>query len=144
MRWIIETCLCRFFSLLVQRAAKMHRRNGGGSMTILLVLAGRPATGILKKAPDVSKYKHLSPELRAKLEAKLAADAKSQALTKEEIEERAQTELVEEFMSMSDGQTVLRLCQSQENLPGQVSKLLCDYRAFLLNSCQGMRLSKSL
>ena len=31
---------CRFFSSLVQRAAKVHRRRGGGSLTLLMVLPG--------------------------------------------------------------------------------------------------------
>ena len=35
----------RFFSSLIQRAAKMHRRLRGGSMTMLLVTPGTPASG---------------------------------------------------------------------------------------------------
>ena len=31
---------CRFFSSLVQRAAKVHRRRGGGSLTLLMVHPG--------------------------------------------------------------------------------------------------------
>lgn len=37
--------LCRFFSSLIQRAAKMHRRLRGGSMSMLLVTPGVPASG---------------------------------------------------------------------------------------------------
>ena len=59
--------------MLVQRSAKMHRRKGGGSLTLLLVLAGRPATG--QARPDVSKYQHLSTELKAKLEAALESQS---------------------------------------------------------------------
>ena len=55
----------------MQRAAKLHKRKGGGSLTLLLVLPGYPATGRTKKKPDLAKYQHLSPELRAKLEAAL-------------------------------------------------------------------------
>ena len=68
-------CMRRFFSSLVQRAAKLHERNGGGSLTLLLVLPGTPATGRKKKKPDLSKYQHLSPEMRAKLGAALAGKA---------------------------------------------------------------------
>lgn len=35
----------RFFSSLIQRAAKMHRRLRGGTMTLLLVTPGLPASG---------------------------------------------------------------------------------------------------
>lgn len=35
----------RFFSSLIQRAAKMHRRLRGGTMTLLLVTPGVPASG---------------------------------------------------------------------------------------------------
>lgn len=63
--------------MLVQRAAKMHRRRGGGSLTLLLILPGRPATGILQRKPDVSKYRHLSPELKAKLEAVLQREGEA-------------------------------------------------------------------
>ena len=35
----------RFFSSLIQRAAKMHRRLRGGSMSMLLVTPGVPASG---------------------------------------------------------------------------------------------------
>ena len=62
-------------------------------MTLLLVLAGQPATGILKKAPDMSKYKHLSPELRAKLEAKLTAEHGSGTDTANWAEENVRTEV---------------------------------------------------
>jgi hypothetical protein len=37
----------QFFSSLIQRAAKMHRRLRGGSMTLMLVVPGSPATGEL-------------------------------------------------------------------------------------------------
>ena len=67
--------LCRFFSSLVQRAAKLNKRKGGGSLTLLLVLPGFPATGRTKKKPDLTKYQHLSPELRTKLEAALRGRA---------------------------------------------------------------------
>lgn len=35
----------RFFSTLFMRAAKMSRARGGGSMTLLPLVPGRPATG---------------------------------------------------------------------------------------------------
>jgi hypothetical protein len=56
---------------LVQRAAKLHRKGGGGSLTLLLVLPGSPATGRTQRKPDMAKYKHISPELKAKMEAAL-------------------------------------------------------------------------
>lgn len=41
-------------------------------MTLLLVLPGTPATGRNKRKPDLSKYQHLTPQLKAKLEAALS------------------------------------------------------------------------
>lgn len=77
--------LCRFFSSLVQRAAKLHKKKGGGSLTLLLVLPGFPATGRTKKKPDLSKYQHLSPELRGKLEAALRGRADQDSTSAREI-----------------------------------------------------------
>ena len=56
---------CRFFSSLVQRAAKVHTRLKGGSVTMLLLLPGVPATGEPSPAAGVARnaaagYKHLS------------------------------------------------------------------------------------
>ena len=66
----------RFFSSLVQRAAKAHTRLKGGSLTMLLLLPGVPATGEPPPAEGVARnaaagYKHLSQEQRDKLMAAL-------------------------------------------------------------------------
>ena len=66
----------RFFSSLVQRAAKAHRRLKGGSTTMLLLLPGVPASGEPPPAAGAARnaaegYKHLSEEQRAKLKAAL-------------------------------------------------------------------------
>lgn len=66
---------------MLQRAAKLHRRKGGGSLTMLLVLPGLPARGepsgararVLTADPDAKAYSHLSPAQREKLAAALAA-----------------------------------------------------------------------
>ena len=68
--------VCRFFSSLVQRAAKAHTRLKGGSLTMLLLLPGVPATGEPPPAEGVARnaaagYKHLSQEQRDKLMAAL-------------------------------------------------------------------------
>jgi hypothetical protein len=39
----------QFFAALIQRASKMHKRLGGGSLTMVGALAGEPATGISKR-----------------------------------------------------------------------------------------------
>lgn len=66
---------------MLQRAAKLHRRKGGGSLTMLLVLPGLPARGepsgararVLTLDPNAKAYSHLSPVQREKLAAALAA-----------------------------------------------------------------------
>jgi len=72
---------------VLQRGAKLHRRKGGGSLTLLLVLPGLPARGeaagdrarILTLGPNSPAYRHLSAAQRAKLAAALAGDAASAA-----------------------------------------------------------------
>ena len=63
----------RFFSSLIQRAAKLHKRLGGGSLTLLPVLAGAPARGEGPRPPSAAQYKHLSEAQREKLQAALEA-----------------------------------------------------------------------
>lgn len=80
----------QFFSALIQRASKKRRGLGGGSLTLLLALPGVPASGERTVAGAAAlasgggapvameNYQHLSPELKAKLAAALAAKAKQQ------------------------------------------------------------------
>jgi hypothetical protein len=63
----------RFFASLIQRAAKMNKNLGGGSMTLLLVAPGMPATGQASPSLDPGQYQTLNPELRDKLMKALAA-----------------------------------------------------------------------
>ena len=63
----------------------MHIKKGGGSLTLLLVLPGAPATGRTKKKPDLSRYQHLTPELRAKIEVALAGKGEEVACNHSDI-----------------------------------------------------------
>ena len=65
----------------MQRAAKAHTRLKGGSLTMLLLLPGVPATGEPPPAEGVARnaaagYKHLSQEQRDKLMAALERQVK--------------------------------------------------------------------
>ena len=97
----------RFFSFLIQRCARMHRRLNGGSMTGLFVVPGSPAQGKKPQIKDkIAGYKHLTTAQKAKL---LEALEKQDGLNGSTIEspQDLRTEVVEEFMSMADGQVVL-------------------------------------
>jgi F-type H+-transporting ATPase subunit alpha len=107
----------RFFSSVIQRAAKMHRRLRGGSLTSLLVVPGQPASGRARRAREqVQRYRHLSEAQKRKLLAALeAAEAPPPSAQPAQPAARAagppqelRTEVVEEFMSIADGQVVLR------------------------------------
>ena len=90
-----------FFSSLIQRTARMHKRLKGGSLTGLFVVPGSPAQGRKPQMMDkVAHYKHLTEAQKAKL---------LRALEHQEAAEHhdLNTEVVEEFMSMADGQVVL-------------------------------------
>ena len=95
-----------FFSTLFMRAAKMHRARGGGSLSLLPLVPGRPATGARRAAADVSQYKTLTEEQKARMAAVLAQRAKLEAAVSGggPAEGELNTEAVEEFMSISDGQ----------------------------------------
>ena len=87
---------CRFFSSLIQRAAKVHRRSGGGSLTMLAVLPGSPATGMaVSPASVVAQYRHLSKAQKQKLLAALEAKQQQQtAAESSSLEEgRVRTEV---------------------------------------------------
>ena len=128
----------RFFSSLIQRCAKMNRRLKGGSMSALLVVPGSPATGnsVSRQAKEkILKYKHLTEEQKAKLITALekqqqqqqpSSSSSSSSLTTDKkngpkgpVPEELRTEVVEEFMSITDGQIVLR--QARDVPTGGVS-----------------------
>jgi F0F1-type ATP synthase alpha subunit len=123
----------RFFASLLQRAAKLAPRLGGGSLTLALVLPGVPASGRRAvgvgtdpssssstssddggdggPAPiNLDAYTTLSPEQKAKLAAALAARAAASNGGEGDSETHSarvvRTEVVEEFMSIADGQAV--------------------------------------
>jgi hypothetical protein len=69
LHMLLLLLLHRFFSTLFLRAAKMNRSLGGGSLSALLVVPGRPATGVSKRV-DLSKYQTLSEEQKAKMKVR--------------------------------------------------------------------------
>lgn len=73
----------RFFSSLIQRAAKLHKRLGGGSLTLLPILSGVPAKGEAPRLRSVSTavYKHVSEAQRQKLRAALELAQKEERLS---------------------------------------------------------------
>jgi len=97
----------RFFSSLIQRCARMNKRLLGGSMTGLFVVPGSPAQGKSPQMKDkISQYKHLTAAQKAKLLHALeqqANPADQEFVSPQDL----RTEIVEEFMSMTDGQVVL-------------------------------------
>lgn len=95
----------RFFSSLIQRSAQVHRRLGGGSLTLLALLPGLPAKGERQPAATAEDYPNLTQAQRDKL---LAALAKRQPPVAETLPGCVNTEVVEEFMSIADGQLVLQ------------------------------------
>ena len=97
----------RFFSNLIQRCARLHKRLLGGSMTGLFVVPGSPASGVKPHVKDkISKYKHLTPAQKEKLLHALEQNDPSMGEIASPHDLR--TEVVEEFMSMTDGQIVLK------------------------------------
>ncbi|GIL83718.1 hypothetical protein Vretifemale_12457 [Volvox reticuliferus] len=101
-----------FLSTFFMRAAKMSRSNGGGSMSLMPLVPGTCATGVSKRI-DMSKYKTLSPEQLAKLEAALRAKMLAEELAAGAGSGELATEVVEEFISIADGQVVLEGPQQQ-------------------------------
>ncbi|GLI64321.1 hypothetical protein VaNZ11_007548 [Volvox africanus] len=110
-----------FLSTFFMRAAKMSRSNGGGSMSLVPLVPGTCATGVSRRI-DMSKYKTLSPEQLAKLEAALRAKMLAEELAAGAGSGELATEVVEEFISIADGQVVLEGSQQQQQqLPGPVA-----------------------
>ncbi|EFJ50639.1 F1F0 ATP synthase, subunit alpha, mitochondrial [Volvox carteri f. nagariensis] len=101
-----------FLSTFFMRAAKMSRSNGGGSMSLMLLVPGTCATGVSKRI-DMRKYKTLSPEQLAKLEAALRAKMLAEELAAGAGSGELATEVVEEFISIADGQVVLEGSQQR-------------------------------
>lgn len=95
-----------FFSTLFLRPAKLSRSVGGGSMTLVPLVPGRYATGISRRV-DMGKYQTLSDEQKAKIQAVLEAKLKAEMQQFEQAPGEMVTEVVEEFISIADGQVVL-------------------------------------
>ena len=58
---------------MIQRAAKLARHKGGGSLSLLLLGAGMPARGEAPRPPLTARYDHLSEQQRQKLRVALEA-----------------------------------------------------------------------
>jgi hypothetical protein len=88
----------RFFSSLLQRAAKLAPRLGGGSLSLLPVLAGTPARGEAPLAAAGAagvvpeRYQHLSAAQQRKLAAALAAAQQDERLKASSAEACVRTE----------------------------------------------------
>lgn len=95
-----------FFSTLFMRPAKMARSLGGGSLTGLMMVPGRPATGVARKV-DMAKYQTLSEEQKERMQAVLEARSALEAAHGGPQPGELDTETVEEFISIADGQLVL-------------------------------------
>ncbi|MEW5319158.1 MAG: hypothetical protein WDW38_010327 [Sanguina aurantia] len=95
-----------FFSTLFMRAAKMGPINHYGSMSMLTLVPGSPATGISKRV-DMSRYQTLSQEQMTKVEAVLRQRLQEE-MQRESGAGELSTESVEEFISIADGQLVLQ------------------------------------
>eukprot|EP00951_Prasinocladus_malaysianus_P005107 scaffold36333_cov46-Prasinocladus_malaysianus.AAC.1 len=98
----------QFFAALIQRAARMHSRLGSGSLTFMGGLAGTPATGIAKKKKArlaiIEQYKTLTEDQKAKMLAVLEKQEQLQSVDPDADRREVLTEVVEEFMSLTDGQ----------------------------------------
>ena len=116
----------RFFSSFLQRAARLNAEHGGGSLTLLTLLTPPPGAyrfgaGALAAAQaelsaarrKLASYTTLSEEQKRKLLAALEAKAAAAAATEAAaLAARPQgtvsRPIVEEFMSVSDGQVFLQ------------------------------------
>ena len=100
----------RFFSAILQRAAKLAASDeGAGTMTLIPIVSGRPADGRASSARAALDRPGLSEDLRRKLEAKLGADAPGAENVGASGAGQAEgwgalpMEVVEELMSIADG-----------------------------------------
>lgn len=118
-----------FLSSLVQRAAKMDHRLGGGSLSLVLVVPGLPATGT-RFSPSPQLLASLSPERRQRLEA--AARQRSAEAAGGGAEGGGAagpllpTLIVEELMSLTDGQMVVVRGEGGDAEEGPGSRLTLD------------------
>ncbi|GMH44862.1 hypothetical protein BSKO_12814 [Bryopsis sp. KO-2023] len=96
----------RFFGSFMQRAAKVKRVLGGGTLSLFCILQGTPATGITSPEVTIPGYETLSEEMKAKLLQKLKKNRESGAGSGGHPED-SPPEVIEEFMSISDGQVIL-------------------------------------
>ncbi|KAL6784330.1 ATP1B [Auxenochlorella protothecoides x Auxenochlorella symbiontica] len=118
-----------FLSSLVQRAAKMDHRLGGGSLSLVLVVPGLPATGT-RFSPSPQLLASLSPERRQRLEA--AARQRSAEAAGGGAEGGGAagpllpTLIVEELMSLADGQMVVVRGEGGDAEEGPGSRLTLD------------------
>ena len=110
---------CRFFSSLIQRAAKLAKRKGGGSMSLLMVGAGMPARGEAPLPPTTAQYKHLSEEQRQKLKAALEAAQQDVRLSQPEGCLRVEVRL-SLHMQSPNAAAFLRLCSPSHALIAKV------------------------
>ena len=73
--WLIsKDVYCRFFASLIQRGARLLGKGSrpGGSLTLVPILPGMPATGEPGAKPaQVAAYQHLSPQQKERLLAAL-------------------------------------------------------------------------
>lgn len=98
----------RFFSALLQRAAQVSAKLGGGSLTLIPTVVGRPAVGavvtdVQSRLQVIENDPKLSDSVKAKLRKKLIEMQISSIKNDDEFG-LLPTFLIEEFMSIADGQ----------------------------------------
>jgi len=125
----------RFFSTFLQRCARLNGERGGGSLTLLALLESPPGayrfgSGELAAAQaqaaqqrSVAAYQTLSPELQARLREALAAKAAAASAAAASAASLAPASavsrpVIEEFMSVSDGQIFLQRAAGEDGLFG--------------------------
>eukprot|EP00210_Caulerpa_lentillifera_P008455 g8067.t1 len=95
----------RFFSSILQRASKASDALGGGSLTLIPIVKGRPATG--QQELKINSIKN-NPKIPEALKEKLLAKLSSMTGQNSTMDSnRVPTFIIEELMSIADGQIVL-------------------------------------